>query len=77
MDMKEIQATATEMQKQSTMAYAEGVRYALDYLREVYGVGIEYTSIWAEYMQHEHTMIHTSIGEPAQCYDCGKKEEAK
>lgn len=30
-------------------AHAEGVRYALDYLREVYGVGIEYTSIWSEY----------------------------
>ena len=49
MDMKEIQATATEMQKQSAMAYAEGVRYALDYLREVYGEGIEETDIWAEY----------------------------
>jgi hypothetical protein len=51
MNMEEIQATATEMQKQSTMAYAEGVRYALDYLREVYGEGIEETDIWADYME--------------------------
>jgi hypothetical protein len=51
MDMKEIQATAAEMRKQSTMAYAEGVRYALDYLREVYGAGIEETDIWAEYKE--------------------------
>ena len=74
MDMKETQAIAGEMQKQSVMAYEEGIRYARVYLREVYGEGIEETDIWAEYMQHEHTMIHTSIGEPAQCYDCGKKE---
>jgi hypothetical protein len=52
MDMKEIQANAAEMRKQSTMAYAEGVRYALNYLRdEVYGEGIEETDIWAEYME--------------------------
>jgi hypothetical protein len=49
MDMKEIQATATEMQKQCGMAYEEGIRYALDYLREVYGAGIEETDIWKEY----------------------------
>jgi hypothetical protein len=51
MDMKEIQANAAEMRKQSTMAYAEGVCYALDYLREVYGAGIEETDIWADYME--------------------------
>ena len=49
MNMQEIQATAAELQKQTAMAYAEGVRYALDYLREVYGEGIEQTDIWAEF----------------------------
>jgi hypothetical protein len=51
MDMKEIQANAAEMRKQSAMAYEEGIRYALDYLREVYGEGIEETDIWADYME--------------------------
>ena len=30
-------------------AFDNGVKYALDYLREVYGEGIEETDIWAEY----------------------------
>jgi hypothetical protein len=51
MNMKETQAIATEMQKQSAMAYEEGIRYALDYLSEVYGEGIEETDIWQEYMK--------------------------
>lgn len=53
MDMKEIQANAAEMRKQSAMAHAEGIRYALYELREVYGEGIEETDIWAEYMSEE------------------------
>lgn len=34
-------------------SFQEGVRYALDYLREVYGEGIEETDIWADYMDEE------------------------
>jgi hypothetical protein len=26
-------------------------------------------------MKHQHTMIHTSIGKPAQCYYCGEREK--
>ena len=29
--------------------FEEGVKYALEYLREVYGEGIEETDIWKEY----------------------------
>lgn len=50
MNLKETLAVAAQMRKDSTMAYAEGVRYALDYLREVYGEGIEETDIWKEYI---------------------------
>lgn len=34
-------------------SFEEGVRYALDYLHEVYGEGIEETDIWSEYMDEE------------------------
>ncbi len=34
-------------------SFQEGVRYALDYLREVYGEGIEETDIWTDYMNEE------------------------
>jgi hypothetical protein len=34
-------------------AFQEGVRYALEYLRAVYGEGIEQTDIWADYMKEE------------------------
>lgn len=30
--------------------FKEGVRYALEELRSVYGEGVEETDIWAEYM---------------------------
>ena len=53
MNMQEIQATAEAMQRDSQRAFDNGIRYALDYLREVYGAGIEETDIWADYMNEE------------------------
>jgi len=49
MNLKENLAVAEQMQKDSKLAYESGIRYALDYLREVYGEGIEDTDIWKEH----------------------------
>jgi hypothetical protein len=53
LSMQETQALAKDIQRRNTQSYKEGVRYALDYLREVYGEGIEETDIWADYMNEE------------------------
>lgn len=34
-------------------SFQEGARYVLEYLRDVYGEGIEETDIWADYMSDE------------------------
>lgn len=34
-------------------SFQEGARYVLEYLRDVYGDGIEETDIWADYMSDE------------------------
>jgi hypothetical protein len=47
MNMKEMQAEAVA--KQRDKAFKAGICFALDYLREVYGAGIEETDIWKEY----------------------------
>ena len=33
--------------------FKDGVRYALEELRSIYGEGVEETDIWAEYMNEE------------------------
>lgn len=44
-----LKTTDKIISKMKAESFAEGVRYALEYLREVYGEGIEETDIWAEY----------------------------
>jgi hypothetical protein len=48
--MQEIQLIAENMQKESTKAYEEGIRYALEYLSDLYD-GLDETDIWADYME--------------------------
>jgi hypothetical protein len=50
-----INITTTDkiMSKMKADSFGEGVRYALDYLHEVYGEGIEETDIWANYMNED------------------------
>ena len=48
-----IRTTAKVMSKMKADAFDNGIRHALDYLREVYGAGIEETDIWADYMNDE------------------------
>jgi lysyl-tRNA synthetase class I len=42
--------TEAILEQYKSAAFEKGVRYALDYLREVYGEGIEETDIWAQFM---------------------------
>lgn len=51
--MEEIQQIAKTMQTEKALAFAEGVRYALADLSEVYGEGIEETDLWAQYREEE------------------------
>jgi hypothetical protein len=51
LSMEEAQNLAKDIQFRNALSYKEGVRYALDYLREVYGEGIEETDIWKEYKE--------------------------
>ena len=44
MTMKEIQAVAEQLRNEATMAYRDGVQYALEYLSDLYE-GIEETDI--------------------------------
>lgn len=52
MTMQEIQAVAAQLRNEATMAYREGVQYALEYLSDLYE-GVEETDIWAQYMDTE------------------------
>lgn len=45
--------TESILKQRETVAFDNGVKYALESLREVYGEGIEETDIWAEYMNEE------------------------
>jgi hypothetical protein len=49
-----VKTTIEIMSKLKADAFDNGIRYALDYLREVYGAGIEETDIWADYMNDEN-----------------------
>jgi hypothetical protein len=44
------QAKRKDKQMNDSEKFKEGVRYALEELRSVYGEGVEETDIWAEYM---------------------------
>lgn len=52
MNMKETQAIARVMQENIAIAHADGIRYAIEYLSDLYD-GIEETDIYAEYMKGE------------------------
>lgn len=52
MTMKEIQAVAEQLRNEATIAYRDGVQYALEYLSDLYE-GVEETDIWAQYMDTE------------------------
>ena len=41
------------LEQYKSAAFEEGVKYALESLRDVYGEGIEETDIWAEYGNDE------------------------
>lgn len=42
--------TEAILEQYKSASFEKGVRHALDYLREVYGAGIEETDIWAQFM---------------------------
>jgi hypothetical protein len=46
--------TEAILEQYKSAAFEKGVRHALDYLREVYGAGIEETDIWTDYMNEEN-----------------------
>lgn len=50
MNMKETQLIAKVIQDECAKAYEDGIRYAIEYLSDLYD-GIEETDIYAEYMK--------------------------